>query len=250
MHEESKVKEELVATEEKPQNTSSYSSPTSAVSEEETRILTEFNHQKNWFKLVNLYEPHRMTLTLKKFFKSKRNQQIVISSRSTEGETVTTEGKVDTIGRDFVMLTNLKKRIWIPYAAIESANIPFGFPTYSNTQQYHLYDNQLQQKLTQRFGETVAKRDELVKQFFEESLQTNLSSWIGVWVEVKTETGSTLGKLTLTTVDGVTVNYFKTEKVIPLSAIRSVQTVDLVSIWIKVTKSMLGLNKEKVIKFS
>lgn len=245
MHEESGGKGRFATKKERPPYTSSFTSPTSIVSEEETRILTEYNHQKNLFKLVNLHEPHRKTLTLKKFFKSKRNQQIVISSHLTEGEEVTIEGKVDTIGRDFVMLINLKKRIWIPYAEIESAKIPFGFPAFSNTHQYHLYDNQLQQKLTQRFGETVAKREELVKQFFEESLQTNLASWKDIWVEVKTGNSSVFGKLTTSTAHGVKVKYFKAEEEIPLSAIRLVQTVDLISIWVKVIKNMLGLNKEK-----
>ena len=90
------------------------------------------------------------------------------------------------------MLTNLKKRIWIPYTAIESATIPFGFPSYSNTHQHFIYDNQLQQKLVLQFGETVAKREALIQQFFEESLQTNLNSWKGMWVEVKTAEKSIL----------------------------------------------------------
>ena len=113
---------------------------------------------------------------LKQFFKTKRNQQVVVSS-VIKDVTVTTEGKVATIGRDFVMVTDLKKRIWIPYTAIESATIPFGHPTYSDSQQHFIYDNQLQQKLVLQFGETVAKREELIRQFFEESL-TNKSPFM------------------------------------------------------------------------
>ena len=87
----------------------SFSSPTSAVSAEETRILNEHISQQNMFKIINLYEPHRKTLTLKKFFKMKRNQQVVVTTLFEKEGTSTIEGKVAAIGRDFVMLTNLQK---------------------------------------------------------------------------------------------------------------------------------------------
>ena len=51
----------------------------------------------------------RKPLTLKQFFKMKRNQQVVVTSVIEKDVNVTTEGKVATIGRDFVMLTNLQK---------------------------------------------------------------------------------------------------------------------------------------------
>ena len=176
----------------------SFTSPTSAVSSEETRVLTEYIHQKNLFRITKKDEILRKSLMLKQFFKMKRHQQVVVSS-VIKDETVTTEGKVAMIGRDFVMVTDLKKRIWIPYTAIESATIPFGHPTYSDSQQNFIYDNQLQQKLVLQFGETVGKREALIRQFFEESLQTNLNSWKGVWVEVKTDQKTYFGKIKNTT---------------------------------------------------
>ena len=182
---------------------------------------------------------------LKQFFKMKRNQQVVVSSVIENDVNVTTEGKVATIGRDFVMLTNLQKRIWIPYTAIESANIPFGFPSYSNTHQHFIYDNQLQQKLVLQFGETVAKREALIKQFFEESLQTNLHSWRGMWVEVKTAEKAFFGKIAKTTKKELYLQLFKTEKVITLSDIRYVSTIGLFPLWKNVLKSFLNIRSNK-----
>ncbi|WP_216667917.1 hypothetical protein [Sporosarcina jiandibaonis] len=147
----------------------------------------------------------------------KRNQQVVITSVCNEEANVMTEGKVSTIGRDFVMVTNLKKRIWIPYAAIESATISFGYPTYSDSQQHFIYDNQLQQKLVLQFGDTVTKREELVRQFFEESLQTNLQTWKGVWVEVRTSKNFYFGKMKKTTKKELILTFFNKEEEIRLS---------------------------------
>lgn len=217
----------------------SFSSPTSAVSLEETRILTEYNSQRNLFNVVNRDETRRKPLMLKQFFKMKRNQQVVVSSIIEKDAVVTTEGKVATIGRDFVMLTNLQKRIWIPYTAVESANIPFGFPSYSNTHQHFIYDNQLQQKLVLQFGETVAKREALIKQFFEESLQTNLRSWKGMWIEVKTADKAFFGKITKTTKKELFLQLFKTEIDIKLNDIRYVSTIGLFSLWRKMLNFIL-----------
>ena len=231
--------EKITQTEERSKNPPSFSSPTSAVSIEETRILTEFNNQKNLFNVVTQDETRRKPLILKQFFKMKRNQEVVVSSIIEKDVNITTEGKVATIGRDFIMLTNLKKRIWIPYTAIEAANIPFGFPSYSNPHQHFIYDNQLQQKLVLQFGETVAKKDALIRQFFEESLRTNLNSWGGLWVEVKTGEKIFLGKITKTTKKELFLRMFKTEKRISLNAIRYVSTIGLFPLWSNMLKSYL-----------
>lgn len=222
----------------------SFSSPTSAVSLEETRVLNEYISQQNLFKITSAEEARRKPLTLKKFFKMKRNQQVVISSVIEKDVSVTTEGKVAAIGRDFVMLTNLQKRIWIPYTAIESATIPFGFPTYSNPHQHHIYDNQLQQNLVLKFGETVAKRDELIRQFFEESLQTSLHSWRDIWVKLNTLEKTFFGKIKESTKSGLTLQLFKTKTVIPVNNIRYVSTIGLFRLWKKVLKHMFEFSNK------
>ncbi|MFC5604323.1 hypothetical protein [Sporosarcina koreensis] len=208
-----------------------YTSQTSAVSAEETRILTEYIQQKNLFHVINRDESRRKTLLLKQFFKMKRHQQVTIISAIKHDETIATVGKVATIGRDFVMVSDLKKRIWIPYEAIESASIPFGFPTYSTPHQHHIYDNQLQQKLVLRFGETVAAKDALVRQFFEETLHTNLSTWKGVWVEVVTVECSFFGKLKSASKTECVLQRMGSEQRIPLNEIRSITTIGIASLW-------------------
>ncbi|MGM7635161.1 hypothetical protein [Bacillus sp. Hm123] len=220
----------------------SFSSPTSAVSLEETKILSEYISQQNLFNITQQDEKRKKPLILKKFFKMKRNQQVVVSSFVDHDAVITTEGKVTAIGRDFVMLTNLKERIWIPYSSIDSATIPFGYPTYSNPHQHHIYDNQLQQKLLLRFGETVSKKDTLIQQFFEESLRTNLHSWKGIWIEVKTADHSFFGKIAQTTNKEVFLQFFNTDHLIPLNDIRYVSTIRFVSLWKKIMKMMLLKN--------
>jgi len=225
-------------TEEQLTGSPSFSSPTSAVSAEETRILTEYMGQKNLFKVTSQDETRRKPLVLKQFFKMKRNQQVVVSSFIDHDVEVTTEGKVATIGRDFVMLTEIQRRTWIPYTAIDSATIPFGHPTYSNSHQHFIYDNQLQQKLVLQFGETVAKKEVLVRQFFEETLKTNLRSWKGLWVEVKTADALFFGRIMETTKKELILQLLKTQSVIPLSEIRFVSTLALFPLWKNVLKHL------------
>ena len=212
----------------------SFTSPTSAVSPEETRVLTEYIHQKNLFRITKKDEILRKSLMLKQFFKTKRHQQVVVTSVIKDA-TVTTEGKVAMIGRDFVMVTDLKKRIWIPYTAIESATIPFGHPTYSDSQQNFIYDNQLQQKLVLQFGETVGMREALIRQFFEESLQTNLNSWHGVWVEVKTDQKTYFGKIKNTSKRELFLTSFKKKEEIRLNELQYLSTVR----WFSVFRNLL-----------
>ncbi|WP_179860883.1 hypothetical protein [Bhargavaea cecembensis] len=155
----------------------------------------------------------------------KRHQQVVVNSALDEGELITTEGKVAAIGRDFVMLTDIRKRIWIPYAAIDSATIPYGFPTYSNPHQNHIYDNQLRQKLILNFGETVSCREELVRQFFEETFHTNLSSWKGTWVQTRTADRSYVGRLEKATKKACTIRSFRSGRLIPMDDLRFVEVL-------------------------
>lgn len=156
-------------------------SPTTSTTTEETRLLMEYIDRANMFNISKHNEKRGKYLKLRKFFKAKRNQQIEIYAKC-GSESIHKVGKVSTVGRDFVMITNLKERMWIPYSIIESANIPFGIPNYSNTHQHFLYDNNLRNKLILQFGETVSKRNLLMQQFFEESLQTNLEAWKETWV--------------------------------------------------------------------
>ncbi|WP_078544052.1 hypothetical protein [Litchfieldia alkalitelluris] len=204
-------------------------SPTSATSKEETRILTEYIEQSNLFKVGGSSLERKKPLVLKRFFKMKRNQQVDVYVK-TEGDVKTFQGKVNVIGRNFVMLTNLSERIWIPYQSIESANIPSGVPTYSNSHQNFIYDNQLRDKLLNNFGQTVSKRDALKQQFYEETLFTNLRTWEGTWVKVTTTTSKIVGKIMVVEKDQLQLAYFGDKQKIHLSDVEVINTLRFFSI--------------------
>ncbi|WP_409254171.1 hypothetical protein V1502_09810 [Bacillus sp. SCS-153A] len=205
-------------------------SPTSAVSTEETRMLMEYMDQKNLIKIGSTNEARRKILTLKKFLKKKRNQQVEIYSNSGP-QVLYTEGKVAAVGRDFVMLSNLKDRFWIPYHAIESANIPYGIPNYSNTHQHYIYDNDLRSKLLLQFGETVSKREELFQQFCEDSFASNLRTWRGSRVEVKNLKGEVFsGKIQEAKDDTLMIKQSKGNINIELSQVTYIRTLRLLHI--------------------
>lgn len=171
-----------------------FTSPAGSTSTEEIRVFNEYMEQANLFKISNAAPSQRKYLMLKRFFKMKRNQQVEIYSENDENTTYTL-GKVTAIGRDFVMLTNLKDRIWFPYHSILSANVPSGIPNYSNSHQSYIFDNDLKRKLLHDFGQTVSKRDALIQQFYEETLRTNLKTWKGIWVKVIAKDGAYSGRI-------------------------------------------------------
>ncbi|MBO1910979.1 hypothetical protein J4G37_40080, partial [Microvirga sp. 3-52] len=65
---------------------------------------------------------------------------------------------------------------------------------------------------------------------FEESLQTNLYSWKDLWVEVKTDQKTHVGKIKNTSKKELFLTRFKKEKVIQLNEVRSLSTVRWFSI--------------------
>lgn len=200
-------------------------SPTSNLSTEETRLLREYMDQKNIVKISEAAPSLKKELNLKKFFKMKRKQQVEVYSFHGE-ELKYTEGKVAAVGRNFVMLTDLKDRIWIPYKKIDSANIPYGIPNYSNTHQHYIYDNNLRDKLLYDFGATVSKRDTLMQQFNEETLHTNLDRWKSSWVEVYFgENEKRVGELIDVSKEQVKLKVWKSEYEIRLSEINYIHTI-------------------------
>lgn len=206
-------------------------SPTTPSTTEETRLLMEYIDRANMFNLSERDEKRGKILKLRKFFKSKRNQQVEIYAKCGT-ESLYKVGKVSTIGRDFVMLTTLKERIWIPYSSIESANIPYGIPNYSNTHQHFLYDNNLRSKLVLQFGETVAKRDQLKQQFFEESIQTNLEAWKDTWVVVYLDTDlKKLGKISSCKDGKLILTFFGEFSHMNVKDLKYIETIRLLTIF-------------------
>ncbi len=205
-------------------------SPTTETTTEETRLFTDYMHRANIFHIAKSDEKRGKILMLRKFFKSKRNDEVEVYSKCGK-ECIHTVGKVSTIGRDFVMLTNLNKRIWIPYSVVESANIPHGIPTYSNTHQHLFYDNNLRDKLLYNFGETVAKRDVLKQQFFEETLNTNLHVWKETWVEIHlNEKEKIVGKIASSIKNKCTLNYFGKKVEVDLANVQYITTIRFLSL--------------------
>ncbi|WP_017727765.1 hypothetical protein [Halalkalibacterium ligniniphilum] len=203
-------------------------SPTTSTSTEEARLLMEYMERFNLLQLQRKDQQMRKIVILKKFFKMKRNQQVVIFSKC-GSHSIYTEGKVNAIGRDFVMLTNLRERIWIPFSAIHSANIPFGQPSYTNSHQHYIYDNDLRKKLLLNFGETVAKRDILKQQFYEESLQTNLNVWKDLWVEVRLDDKKQVGKIIETNKTKLVLGLLNKREEILLKHIHYIKTMRLLT---------------------
>ena len=205
-------------------------SPTTSTTTEETRLLMEYIDRANMFNISKHDEKRGKLIKLRKFFKSKRNQQVEIYFKIGI-KPYYKEGKVSTVGRDFVMITNLRERMWIPYSVIESANIPFGIPNYSNTHQHYLFDNNLRKKLLHQFGETVSKRDVLKQQFFEESLQTNLDSWketlVAVYLDENTKK---IGKIRHVDATNLDLLFFGEDISLKMSKVKFIETLRLFSL--------------------
>lgn len=164
-----------------------FTSPASARPLHELKMLQEYIHSANLNNLGATLPNSKQQMILLKFFKSKKNQQVEVYSRHHD-EVIHTIGKVAVVGRDFVMLRTLFTRIWIPYAHIHSAKTPFGLPDVPGTHQHVVIDGELRRKLLTNFAVTVAQKETLRQQFFEELLETNLKVWMGTRLTIYSDT--------------------------------------------------------------
>ncbi|OZM57122.1 hypothetical protein CIB95_06535 [Lottiidibacillus patelloidae] len=210
-------------------------SPHSAMSDEELRVFLPYMHSQNAFLVTKQIPERKKNLMLRLFLRSKRNQiadiKIAKSPLIDRGTEQVYQGRISAVGRDFVLLTTLQKKYWIPYTSVKSANIPTGIPDYSNSYQQVIYDNKLKQKLLKGFANTVLKRDELIQQFYEESLQTNLEKWIGTSVSITTvENILTFGKIFAVKGNSVELSRIGLKSTIPLSSILMLETVSPMTI--------------------
>ncbi|MDT8861060.1 hypothetical protein N0O92_12525 [Alkalihalobacillus sp. MEB130] len=201
-------------------------SPSSELPTEELKMLQQYMHRSNLINMGKALPEGKKALVLRKFFKHKRNQQVEVFV-NTDKEPIHFLGKVNTIGRDFVTLITLKDRIWIPFANIESAKVPYGLPEVSSTHQHFAYDEKLRTKLITRFSETVANKDVLIQQFFEESLQTNLQTWKNTRVQVTTNDREIIGKIIESKDGKILLKCGKDQRAISINDIILVKTVRL-----------------------
>ena len=163
-----------------------YTSPASSLPLHELKMLQEYIHSANLQSLSKSIPSYRQQLILIKFFKSKKNQLVEVYSKNGE-EVIHTIGKVNVIGKNFVILRTLFKRFWIPYSVIHSTKSPFGIPDVPGTHQHTVVDEELRRKLLTNFGVTVAGKEVLKQQFYEEWLETNLKSWRGTKLKIFTD---------------------------------------------------------------
>lgn len=155
-----------------------FTSPASSLPLYELKLLQDYIHGENTKTLGKILPQYKKNIMLLKFFKHKRNQQVEVFSIHSQ-EIIKTIARVEVAGRDFVMLKTLFTRIWVPYHAIQSARTPFGIPDLPGGHQHIIYDEKLRNKLLNNFGSTVSGKEVLKQQFYEDSLERNLSVWIG-----------------------------------------------------------------------
>ncbi|CAM4462030.1 hypothetical protein [Paenibacillus tarimensis] len=167
-----------------------YPSASSSMPLHELMLRKESRHDLNLQQLSQAIPGKRNDLNLLQFFKHRRYQQVVVSWSSCD-EQQESRGKVVLIGRNFVILSNLLQRFWLPFSVIKSAYIPYDLPNLSSSSHQHVvFDHRLRRQLMNDFGKTVSGRYELVSRFYEQSLQGYLKSFEGKWLRVQTSAGS------------------------------------------------------------
>ncbi|MEI4802139.1 hypothetical protein ACIGHG_09285 [Bacillus sp. NPDC077411] len=190
--------EESLVLDYKEKRGEGYTSPASALPTHELKMLQEYMHGANLKVLGECLPERKQVMMLMKFFKHKRYQRVEIFSNR-GGGSVHTLAKVNEIGRDFVVLTTLTERIFIPYTAIQSANIPYAIPNVSTSHQHLIYDETLRKKLMLQFGKTVAEQVNLKQQFFEQAFMNHLQLWEGMYIKLYDQKEMYTGRITKVT---------------------------------------------------
>lgn len=174
---------------------SKFSSPASPLPSHELKILQEFIHHQNVQIIGEINPSRRKEIMLSNFFKSHRNQTVKIRIQCRE-QWKEILAKTDAVGRDFVILTTLLTKYWIPFRTIDTAEQPYDQVNIPHQQhQQVVYDEELKQKILLQFGKTVSQKDFLKQQFFEQTLVGHMRSFIKNKVIVETQRSRTRGKL-------------------------------------------------------
>ncbi|HDR7598898.1 hypothetical protein CN957_06315 [Bacillus cereus] len=226
-----------------------YTSPASALPTHELKMLQEYMHGANLKVLGECLPERKQVMMLMKFFKHKRYQRVeVFSNRG--GSSLHTVAKVNEIGRDFVVLTTLMERIFIPYTAIQNANIPYAIPNISTSHQHLIYDENLRKKLMLQFGKTVAEQVNLKQQFFEEAFMNHLQLWEDTYIKLYDKKEVYTGRITKVTNEHV---YLKKRSNTQEIAIRDITYINIMRIFTlfssfvkRVKKRLHQLRKNKV----
>ena len=201
-----------------------YSSPVSSLPLYELKMLQEYIHNGNLQNIVNSLPLHKKNLMLLKFFKYNRNQQVeVYSTQKTMNMKIV--GKVNTIGRDFVLIKTLFQQIWIPDSTIHTSKVPFGSPNLSNSHQHMNLDDESRKKVMIHFGKEVSEKEDLRQQFFDQMLGSNLRYRKGSNLKVFTETNVVRGTLTDSKNNSLYLKRFGKEEKIPINQVQLIKQV-------------------------
>ncbi|TRZ39953.1 hypothetical protein CEQ21_03145 [Niallia circulans] len=171
-----------------------YTSPPSTMPAHELKLLRAYMEGVN-LKHIGQSLPHyKKSIMLLSFLKGRRNQQTKVHAHVC-GEVNELLGRVSVVGRDFVALTTVTERFWIPYSVIESASVPYGISDMPNNHQQVVYDDTLRKKLLNDFSSTILKNDVLKRQFYEEALHVHLQAWTKTKITVFASGKDYKGKL-------------------------------------------------------
>ncbi|WP_303985063.1 hypothetical protein [Niallia circulans] len=195
-----------------------YTSPPSTMPAHELNLLREYMEGINLKQIGQSLPEYKKPIMLSRFLKRRRNQQTNVHAIVSE-EAIELLGRVSVVGRDFVALTTVTERYWIPYTAIESARVPYGISDMPNNHQQVVYDETLQRKLLSDFSSTVLKNDVLKRQFYEESLEVHLKAWKNTRVTVFAHGKKKKGKLVKIDAGKLTLKHVKELSIIDLKEI-------------------------------
>ncbi|MDZ5710821.1 hypothetical protein [Jeotgalibacillus haloalkalitolerans] len=161
-------------------NPETYPSPAGKGTSEEILLKKRYIELANIFLQLK-YNPEKgKVLLLQSFLVEKRNQTVEVICRDQS----VVKGRVQDIGRDYLVLTSYFTKYWVPYSAVSEVRLPYGAPEFTNTHQYVFFDNHLRKKLLRNFGATVSRRAKLKEMFYRETLKTSLRRWRNSWLKV------------------------------------------------------------------
>ncbi|MCG7376336.1 hypothetical protein MH215_04980 [Paenibacillus sp. ACRSA] len=174
---------------------SKFSSPASPLPAHELKILQEYIHHQNVQIIGEINPLRRKEIMLSNFFKSHKNQTVKLKVHS-RNQFTEMMAKTEAVGRDFVILTTLLTKYWVPFRSIVTAEQPFDQVNVPHQQhQQVVYDEDLKQKILLKFGKTVSQKDFLKQQFFEQTLAGHIKSLMNDKLIVETSTARIRSRL-------------------------------------------------------
>ncbi|MFD2700575.1 hypothetical protein ACFSVM_08835 [Paenibacillus shunpengii] len=186
-----------------PQDSSKYTSPASPLPLHELKVLQEYIHHQNVQIIGDVNPKRRNEIMLSQFFKSHKNQTVRVRRNSSTGikESV---AKTEAVGRDFVILTTLLTKYWVPFHSIVSADLPYEQVNIPHHQHQQMaLDDDLKHKLLLKFGKTVSQKEFLKQQFFDQTLIGHLQILMKNKVIIETKNGRVNGRFMHASSNGI-----------------------------------------------